>query len=171
MKKVQQYWVHVFNQRKIHLTNGDGLMKALLEANYASLCAQYGLNCEEITPALLHLKLVTGPEGMAPFFLLKYRPDNQSPLVIYPWDVGKEAGAQWLREAKAHAQQSDVSSHLAKTREIFGVSLRSDQLADMGLILAYEIARWGAAEGEGMVYGLDGIWYRLNRHLAFLPLV
>ena len=40
-----------------------------------------------------------------------------------------------------------------------------------GILLAYEVARWAANLRKGLIYGLDGTWYRLNRHQAFIPLM
>jgi len=167
---MQDFWVQVFNQRRVDPLEEDVLLRVLFDANYTSLCAQYGLDPQGIPAALAHLELIAAPEKIAPFFLLKYRPGDQAPLVIYRWESGHETGARWLKEAEHRAQGSEVRLHLGQTREILGVALRSPQLLDMGLTLAYEIARWAAAKGEGLVYGLDGTWYRLNRHLAFLPL-
>ena len=163
-------WVQVFNQRKITPFVGDDLKRTLLGVNFHSLCDQYSLNPDEIPSMLSHLEFITGPEEAAPFALLKYQSGKGPPLVIYHRKVNHEDGASWLGEAKNSADSLGVKCRLAKTQEILAISLRPTQLADLGLLLAYEVARWAAAEGQGLVYGLDGVWYRLNRHQAFLPL-
>ena len=53
---------------------------------------------------------------------------------------------------------------------MYSVALQDEQLTDMGLLLAYEVARWIAHQGSGIVLGLDAAWYRLNEHQAFIPL-
>ena len=167
---MQDVWVQVFNQRKITLFDGDGLKSALLDVNFHSLCDQYGLNPDEIPSMLSQLEFITAPEEAAPFALLKYKSEKGPPLVIYRWKVNHEAGAIWLKQAKKNANNPEVISHLDQTQEIIAIALRATQLEDLGLLLSYEVARWAAAEGQGLVYGLDGIWYRLNQHQAFLPL-
>ncbi len=167
---MQEVWVQVFNLRKLGRFDRGDLMSALLDAHYPALCAQYGLDPEGVPSILPRLELITASEEIAPFFLLKYLPDDQPPLVVYRWEADQESGARWLKSAELHAQQPLVMSHLGQTREILGVAMRPSQLQDMGLLLAYEVARWAAAAGQGLIYGLDGVWYRLNRHQAFLPL-
>ena len=167
---MQDVWVQVFNQQKITFFDGDGLRKALLEVNFHSLCDQYGLNPGEIPSMLSHLEFISASEEVAPFALLKYQSEKDLPLVIYRWKVNHGAGAIWLEEAQKNANHPGVKSHLDQTQEIIAIALRANQLEDLGLLLSYEVARWAAAEGQGLVYGLDGIWYRLNQHQAFLPL-
>ena len=167
---MQNYWVQVFNQLPLNPFPGEDLLGALLGANYDSLCHQYGLDPQEISSTRARLEFITAPNDVAPFFLLDYRSEDGAPLVIYRWDAKQRAGVLWLEEAIKQSTLPKVKSHLAQTKELLAISLHPSHLADMGLILAYEVARWAAACGKGLVYGLDGAWYRLNRHRAFLPL-
>lgn len=167
---MQNYWIQVFNSRALNETDLPKLMGALLEVNYPSLCSEYGLDPASIALTLSHLEVVSRPEGIAPFFLVKYQPGGGAPLVVYRWDTAGENGVRWLKQAKEWVKDSLVEAQLAHTREILAVSIRAAQLEDMGLLLAYEVARWAAEKGEGLVFGLDGAWYRLNRHRAFLPI-
>jgi hypothetical protein len=59
---------------------------------------------------------------------------------------------------------------LAHTAQVVAVSLEADQLQDLGLLLGYELARWAAVQGQGIMRALDSRWYRLNAYKAFLPL-
>lgn len=167
---MQDYWIQVFNSRALSELDLPKLIETLLEVNYPSLCSEYGLDPASIAPALSHLEVVSTSEGIAPFFLVKYQPGGVVPLVVYRWDSAGEKGVRWLNQAKARVNVSLVEAQLARTQEIFAISLHAAQLEGLGLLLAYEIARWAAEEGEGLVFGLDGAWYRLNRHQAFLPI-
>jgi hypothetical protein len=51
------------------------------------------------------------------------------------------------------------------------VELARLQSSDLGILLAYELARWISFKGTGLIYALDGVWYRLNAHKAFLPVI
>ena len=168
---MENYWIQVFNRQIVQPFPGEELMKALLEANFQSLSQEYGLNPALIAPALAHLELLASENGIAPYLLLNYQIRGQSPLVVYRWRVDEGAGAHILQEAKKRASRLEVQAHLTQTREILAISLRPSQLEDMGLLLAYEVARWWADRGQGVVFGLDGTWYRVNRHQAFVPLV
>jgi hypothetical protein len=63
-----------------------------------------------------------------------------------------------------------VRKALSAAVQIVSVELDADQLQDLGLLLGYELARWAAVRGKGVMLGLDGRWYRLNAFKAFLPL-
>jgi hypothetical protein len=164
------YWIQAFNLAPIgNLLDGD-LITALRAANYNSLCKQYRLEQELIAPALKHLKLLSGPTDVAAFSVLKYQTGDRAPLIIYHWDAQKSEGRDWLGETLNKLDQSHLRDRLKDTREILGVTLQAEQLRDFGLVLAYEVARWAAFMGQGLIYGVDGTWYRLNRHQAFIPM-
>lgn len=166
-----QYWVPVFLQEGMKPFPGEALLAALRAVHFTSLCSQYGLDQELIAPALSHLALMSTPQQeVAPFVILRYQPEDGTPLVIYHWDAAEETGKSWLANARQAAGYQAVKHCLAHTRAILAVSLAPTQFEDLGLLLAYEVARWAAARGGGLVYGLDGCWYRLNRHQAFIPM-
>lgn len=167
---MQIYWLYVFNQQPLGNIAENNLIPVLLEVNFNSLCHQYGLDSSMIAPALSQLELRAVPEGVTPFNVLKYQADDQPPILIFQWDTDKRAGADRLGDALMHVNHPRLRDHLKHTCEILGISLLADQLDDIGLVLAYEVARWAAFNGQGLVFGLDSVWYRLNRHQAFIPI-
>lgn len=164
------YWILVFNQRTIHEIDPKMLIAALTRSNFNTLCRQYKLDLSQIKPALENLSIQLAPEGTALAFLLSYRPVGGPPTAIYHWPAGGEKGKALLAQALTDSGPGIVSGHLQICSQIIGIELSSAQLQDMGLLLGYEVARWAAEQGKGIVRGLDGIWYRLNSHLAFLPI-
>ncbi len=167
---MQIYWIYVFNQQSLGNIAENNLIPALLEVNFDSLCRQHGLDSGMIAPALSQLEVSAVPEGITPFYVLKYQSEDQPPILIFQWDTDKQAGTDRLGDALMHVSHPRLRNHLTQTREILGVSLQSDQLDDIGLVLSYEVARWAAYNGQGLVFGLDGVWYRLNRHQAFVAI-
>jgi len=165
-----QYWILVFNQKKFDRLDDAELIYALQDANLAKLCAQYSLDGSLISPALEHLQLVTAPSGPSPISALYYKAVGQRPLFIQQWDVSRPDGKNMLAAYLKKSHSMQVAACLVDTRQIWGIVLSPTQLKDLGLVFGYEIARWAAAQGQGLVYALDGCWYRLNRHQAFLPL-
>ena len=164
------YWIFIFNQREIATIDEAALIQAVTASNYATLSAQYGLDPHLIAPALAHLKVVTSERAACPFFLLRYLPEPQQPLAFYQWDGHSEIGSSLLKEALDGCESEEIRRRLAQTRQINAIELSALQLQDMGLLLAYELARWSADQGEGVLRGIDGNWYRLNRHQAFIRL-
>jgi hypothetical protein len=165
------YWIMVFNQNPLGQFSNESFLAAITTSNYHTLCEQYSLDPSLIQPTLAHLSLVMEGRSAAPYFLVRYQPPHQPPLVVTRWDALTGAGLQYLLHFADHPESANISDYLMSTRELVTVELAQAQLADLGLLLAYEIARWAAAVGSGVMYGLDGCWYGLNAHHAFIPLV
>jgi hypothetical protein len=79
-------------------------------------------------------------------------------------DLSLDADSLWV------GLTASVRARLMQVQAVYMIELLETQLTDMGLLLAYEFARWAAQRGSGIVLGLDGVWYRLNAHQAFIPL-
>ncbi len=164
------YLIRVFNQRPITKIVSEDIITAITTSNFHTLCEQYQLEPRLIDPALANLEIIPAPTPQSLLFLLRYRQENQCPIRIYQWDMGSQAGAERVNAALEMAEVAAFKGKLAKTSYIIAVELLQSQLQDMGLLLGYELARWAAEQGKGLIYGLDGVWYRLNRHQAFVPL-
>ncbi|MBW6466049.1 MAG: hypothetical protein K0B06_06060 [Brevefilum sp.] len=164
------YHIMIFNQKPLGRFSGESLLAAITTSNYHTLCAQYGLNPGLIQPALDQLSLEMNRGNAVPFFVLRYGPQHQPPLVVTRWDALTSAGRQRLLGFAENPVSADVRERLMRTRELVTVELVEAQLADLGLLLAYEIARWAAVLGSGVVYGLDGCWYAMNAQHAFVSL-
>lgn len=163
-------WILVFNQNPIEKINCESLLKAVTASNFGTLCHQYDLDTGLIQPAMQNLEILQ-TDGTTPFvYLLRYRPKGQCPLRVYRWGVNEETGRALLTQALTEADLAAVRKALSKTVQIMGIELKKEQLEDLGLLLGYELARWAADQGGGILRGLDGIWYRLNRHAAFIPM-
>lgn len=164
------YWIMVFNQRLMDEVDEKKLVTAIAESNIHTLCAQYALDPALIESALMNLSVICAGGQMSPFFVLRYQPEGKPPLVVNRWAVDSAAGCKMLKNAKAELQNDLGEELLDQTHQIIGIELGAGQLRDMGLLLAYELARWAAFEGGGIVRGIDGEWYRLNPNKAFIPL-
>jgi hypothetical protein len=146
-------------------------LDALRAANFDTLCHQYGLNASACEDVLENLAVIGSPvSATAPFFVVRYGPQWHQELVIEGWHVTKSAGKDLLNAFKTLVKCSEIQNNLEKTRIIFTIALTPAQLGDLGRLLAYEVARWAAFHGKGVMRGLDGEWYALNRHQAFVPL-
>jgi len=164
------YWIWVFNLINIDEIDEEGLSRALAGSHLETLCDQYNLDRALIAPSIQNLRVVAVNTTISPFFLLFYRPKGERPLVIHSWNLNQGQDAGFWKHFLEKSQPVAVEGHLSQTRTVFGISLSSDQLQEMGLVFGYEVARWAAAQGGGLIRGLDGLWYRLNIHQAFIPL-
>ena len=164
------YWILIFNRERIDRIDKDRLINALKLANHETLCAQYIVDQALIPDALQHLRLVTAQPGNTSIGALHYELGERRPLIIYLWDVSRAAGSDLLTNLIKSNLSGDLMMQIRETQQIIGIQIMSQQLKDMGLVFGYEIARWMADQGQGLVRGLDGGWYCLNRYRAFLPL-
>jgi len=160
----------VFNRESLGKISEEGLLTAITESNYATLCRQYGLDPSLIEPALSNLGVEGSVSDQAPFFLVKYGMAQNRAVFVQQWGAAAGGGEDLLNEVVEGIALESLKTRLRETRRIIEITLMPVQLKDMGLLLAYEIARWAADRGKGVVYGLDGAWYRLNQHKAFIPM-
>lgn len=161
------YSILVFNRKPISKIRPDAVLAVVTESNYQTLCRQYGLDKELIEPAKAYLRMIGPQGGDAPFFALAYGPAAQRPVMVHLFGLDQARRAE-LSSVLATTPGS-LRAALAKAAQVVRIDLGREQLSDLGLLLAYELARWAAVNGEGVLRGLDGRWYRLNRHRAFLP--
>ncbi len=165
------YWIRVFNQNALGQFSAETLLSALVEANFDTLCARYGLDPALIAPARRHLAVELPINQQVPLILVRYAPRPQPPIVVTEQGVDQYLGDKSPGKVPAEGLPARVRARLLRTRAVYTIELLEAQLADMGLLLAYEFARWAAGQGSGIVLGLDGSWYRLNAYQAFIPLL
>lgn len=153
--------IRVFNTQLIAAIDPNEILAAITESNYQTLCQQYGLDPALIAPGLARLGVLTAPDKAAPFFTIVYRQNGERPLVVSLQD--------WAPVELETRPSEPLREVFSRSVQLVSIELGEDQLRDLGLLLAYEVARWAAVEGRGIIQGLDGRWYRLSAHKAFLP--
>jgi hypothetical protein len=116
---------------------------------------------------MAHLDVQVPKNEQVPLFTLQYVPEPKAPIVVNCWRDDEQVDS--LIRLFSTDAPNDIREHLALTREIFGIELSHAQCHDLGMLFAYELTRWIAFKGEGVVRALDGEWYRLNANKAFLP--
>jgi len=155
------FTIFVFNSIPLGPINPHEILAAITASNYYTLCGQYGLNPALISPGLARLGVLAAPAAEAPFFTVVYRQDGERPVVVTIRD--------WDGASSVVLPPISLQDAIANAVQVVSIELAEDQLWDLGLLLAYEVARWAAVQGKGVVQALDGHWYRLNEHQSFLP--
>jgi len=164
------YWIMVFTQKPLGAFSEKDLLAAVTASNFHTLCDQYGLDPALIQPSLAYLAFDLSINGQQPLLVLRYQPKHQPPIVVTEWDAMADGGLSLLEDVTEGLAIPVVLRNLEETRFIYSVELVESQLGDLGLLFAYELARWIAGRGSGLVLGLDRTWYRLNPFQAFIPL-
>ncbi len=160
----------VFNKQSLGVINPRRLRASLMEVHFDTLCSQYGLDPSLIESARTNLDVVVSKAHKTPFFLIEYGDDIGCPLIVYESDFMSEKGRDIYNNLIVRDLSADIKSHLKAVNFLVEIELMQHQLSNMGLLLAYEAARWAAFKGAGIIFGLDRTWYHLNQYRAFLPL-
>ena len=160
--------IYVLNPLPIKRFNPDEIRTAVTESNFHTLCDQYGLDPALIEPGKSYLEILVAPEADVPFFSLRYGPTDKGLIVVNRWVDADRLPA--LIHTCVSAAPKAAMSRITQAKEVFLIEITREQSHDLGLLFAYELARWAAFTGKGVVRGLDGLWYRLNTHKAFLPI-
>ena len=126
--------------------------------DYWTLAEDYGIDDTAVVDAALNLLRVQ-PNGEGLDCELRYQAeDDARPVVVHVWDEPGRV-AEELEEAKdGRDPPAGIMERLGKTKVIVGIELGFSQLEDMGVVLAYEVARWLAQRGDGLIVDDDNAW-------------
>jgi len=67
------------------------------------------------------------------------------------------------------APSARAKKRLIGVKEIVGIELAPSMLSDMGVVFAYELARYLAQKADGVIVDDDGTWQEIARG-GFSPL-
>ena len=159
--------IAIFTVNPVEQLDPDEIRAAVTESNSHTLCDQYCLDPALIEPAMTYLDIRVPVDESATFFSLHFAPEPAVPIIVKYWCDNKDIALR-VHTYSAVAPEG-VREHLVQSKEVFAVDLSQPGGNDLGILFAYELARWIAFKGDGVVYAFDGVWYRLNAHKAFLP--
>jgi hypothetical protein len=127
--------------------------------DYHTLAEHFGIEDEAVVDAALERVRVSADGASGLGCEVRYRPeDDVRPIVVHCW-TEPERVAEELEEAEeGRAPPPGALPWLRATKEIVAVELGFSQLEDMGIVIAYEIARWLAQKGDGLVVDDDDCW-------------
>jgi hypothetical protein len=163
------YSIFVFNQLSFGEIPADVLKSELIKVSFSTLCEQYGLDPRFITETRDNLEVLAARRDVSPYFLVKYQTNDQPPIVVFQQRLSYPGDEVLLKSFVRGQTGQRLVEELERACCIFRIDLEEAQLRDMGLLLGYEIARWLAFLGKGLMRDLQGAWYRLNMNQAFIP--
>lgn len=166
------YWITVYCRTPVSSLAPAELLagilgrdsSALAGVDYWTLAEGFGIDDEEVVDAALDVLRVR-PErakGLDPLEVC-YRPElDARPIVVHCWSE-PERVAEELAEAEENRSPSpEALPRLRASREVVGLELGFSQLEDMGIVIAYELARWLAQKGDGIVVDDDDQWLAVD---------
>lgn len=165
------WWLTVYCTRSVAsiepalLLSGirDGDPEAPAGIDYTTTAEDYEVDDALVGPALKHLAVE--PDSDRPLDLcVRYHADpERRPIVLHRWAEPARV-AEELREcAENRSPPAAAGPVLERCCEVVGIELGFSQLEDMGVVLAYELARYLAQKGAGVVVDDEGRWFTVDR--------
>lgn len=150
-------WVTAYCPETIDDLTPESLA-TLRENDFWSLAEDYGVDDEQVSPALKVFKIEKSEDG----FQLFYRPAGERQLAIRCW-TSPDRVAEEISEVKEliGGLSQAIADSIAATRAVVAVELGGSQMTDMGLVFAYEVARWLGSHKNALIKGVDDHWSRI----------
>ena len=159
-------WFTVYCTRTVsHVTAAD-LLTALTAVDFATVAEGFGIECEaEVEQAVSRLR-VEASEGEAGIrFRVYHRPPRYRPLIVHHWT---EAGR--IRQEREEPEENYLAGRsgrgvslvrrtLSRTLEVAAVELSLARRADMGLVIAGQLAEYLAGVGKGPIRDPGDEWW------------
>jgi hypothetical protein len=155
-------WITVYCRRSVESITSAKLLDGINDrdrsagagGDYDMLAETYGLDEDSVEPALEGLRI----EGDEPFttYELRYRPDPKvRPVFVHRWADPSRVAEEIAEVVERLEPSSTVIAQLQKSVEIVALELGFSQLGDMGVVFAYEVARYLAQKGDGLILDVE----------------
>ncbi len=169
------WWITIYCRKSVANVSAAQLLAGIRDrdpeasagVDYLTLAEDYEVAEELVKPALDALRVEA--QSAEPLdFEVAYREPGLRPIVVHHW-AEPERVKEELEEAKdVRSVPRSLAKRLAETKEIVALELGFPMLEDMGVVFAYEIARYLAQKGDGLIVDDDDRWQRIKGG-AFVP--
>lgn len=142
---------------------------ALAGVDYRTLSEDYGIDESLVENCARTLSVKESTDVRYGWYRVDFSTLGSDPLTLYRWSQ-PERVAEEVTEVLGRLEitNSVLARRLKTSCEVIGIELKPSQLADMGVVVAYEVARYLAQRGDGIVVNeADEILF--VRGGAFLP--
>ena len=170
------WWLTVYCRRSVAalsaeqvragITGGD--REALAGVDYATLAEDY----DGVDDSLAYeaaRALAVSPRSDDPLDLeLTFQPGLR-PIVVHWSDEGARVGVEVQEAVELRNPPKIVRQSLGDVREVVMIEMAFTQVETMGIVFAFELARYLAQKGDGLIVDDDKRWWHVVRG-AFEPL-
>src|SRR5262245_41308773 len=149
----------------------DGLRgrdpRALAGVDYSTLAEDYDVRDELVKPAVAALRVEALADGDG--FEISYG-EGERPVFVRRWtDPPRVAEEIQEMHDRLGAKSEPAAPWMRACREVIGIELSADQLRNMGVVIAYEAARYLAQKGDALILTDQDRWLRVEDG-EFVPL-
>lgn len=154
------WWLTVYCRKPIAGLTPEHLMAGITgrdrEASagddYLTLAEGYDVDEALVKPALRALTISKD---------LEVGYGDQRPIVMHVWTSAERVAEELEEMREVRSPPASLVTRLAQTKEIVGIELGFSQLETMGVVFAYELARYLAQKGDGVIVDDDDRWQRI----------
>ncbi len=173
-------WITVYCGRLVGPLSGTDLRRgilggdpsALAGVDYLTLAEPFDIDDEDIVDETIQqLEVVADVDPDPDLYEVRYRREELRPIVVHRWrqpDRVREEVTEVLELRDLEIPDPRLADRLRDSREVVGIELGFSQLEDMGVVVGYEIARYLAQRGDGLVLDEGDRWVRVVEG-AFVP--
>lgn len=156
-------WISVYCSKALgDMPPADTLAAEIRNNDFWTLAEDYEIDEDLVDPALANFCIE--PDGSG--FNLHYRPEGERPIAVHYWTKPErvEEEIQEVHEQLGgnNAAVGKIKQHLQAVQAVVGIEMGFSQLEDMGIVFAYEIARWFGRNRGGMIKDDDDNWSFIN---------
>jgi hypothetical protein len=171
-------WILLYCKRSLSEVTPEQVRAGIDEADWWTLAEGYGIEDEAAVNAALkylRIKELSREAGKVRWRLF-YRPARLRQIDIERWTDPSLVAEEVQEERPSLARMRKpaakiIREHLAAVQETVGIEMGWDQLEGMPVVLAYEVARWLAHVGKGLIKDHDDHWWGLTRGGAYKHLL
>lgn len=160
------WWITVYCRRDVGPLDAERLHRGITDrdpaamagVDYMTLAEDYGIDDDALAEAAASSLVVTEPlevtwEG------------NARPLVVHRWSKPERVAEELDEANEVRAPPHELADRVKETKEIFAIELGFGHLEppNMGVVFAYEIARYVAQLGDGLIVDDDDHWQVIER--------
>jgi len=165
------FWITLYCRRSVGHVDTRGLQagilgkdpSALAGVDYVTLAEDYGIEEEEVDDALSNLEVKQiGGQGFERYEV-DYSDGWANTVIVHRWHEPKRV-AEEIDEVieRLAISRSALVGRLRESCEVVGIELKVSQLEDMGIVIAYEIARYLGQLGDSLALTDEDEWLQVK---------
>ena len=164
-------WISVYCSKALgDMPPADTLAAEIRKNDFFTLAEDYEIDEDLVDPALANFRIEPDDSG----FNLHYRSTGERPIAVHYW-TKPERVKEEIQEVHEllggdSAAVGKVKQHLQTIQAVVGIEMGFSQLEDMGIVFAYEIARWFGRNRRGMIKDDNDNWLFTSSDGGFIHL-
>ena len=160
-------WLTVYVRESVGSLTPKESLSELRRADFDTLAEVHEIDEALVDDLDDHLRITGEVLGDAE---VHYKPPEFRPITLHHWTEPARVEEE-LEEAKEGGDlPKKIATVLGKVREVVALELGFGMYKDMGIVLAWEIARIVARKGRGVVKDDDGHWSVLDKGGGYVHL-